>query len=578
MRISTYMRILALAISLLIALPFAASAQERILQYNVDVLIKTNGDINIAESIRVNAEGRRIRRGIFRDMPRYYDDPETEGKLTWRYNVKSVKRNGRREPYEVLREGNAFRILIGDEDRFLSRGEHTYDITYRIKNAIRYDTNFDELYWNLLSHYWAFPVEAATITIHLPDGAAPIEMNGYSGPIGAKGRDFKVDRAGEIIKLTTTRVYQPNEGLTFSITLPKGVIDAPSFADESWLWWARNGALSALLTSLFGLFAFLYRSFDRVGRDLQKPPVFARYAPPEGYSPAAVNHIYHRYLSGHDALIASLMQLAVTKHLKIDVSNEGKSTQTTRFEMLKMPDESSQLPKDTILCARMLFSGTGDSVTLDGTENPGFVAQYTTFLKSIKSQYGAPYFKWNRTYSFIGIAISVAVIAYAVMQPSVWTLWHTVGVAGLVLLNGVFMYLMPAPSKKGQKTRTEIEGFKLYLEKAEKLQLNAAEVGGGPPPMSEERYEAFLPYAIALGVEKPWTNHFERLVPEASDYNPSWSNMSARGFRSLGAMNRAVSHGISSGVTSAMPSSSGSGSGGGGFSGGGGGGGGGGGW
>ena len=381
MRISTYMRILALAISLLIALPFAASAQERILQYNVDVLIKTNGDINIAESIRVNAEGRRIRRGIFRDMPRYYDDPETEGKLTWRYNVKSVKRNGRREPYEVLREGNAFRILIGDEDRFLSRGEHTYDITYRIKNAIRYDTNFDELYWNLLSHYWAFPVEAATITIHLPDGAAPIEMNGYSGPIGAKGRDFKIDRAGELIKLTTTRVYQPNEGLTFSITLPKGVIDAPSFADESWLWWARNGALSALLTSLFGLFAFLYRSFDRVGRDPQKSPVFARYAPPESYSPAAVNHIYHRYLSGHDALIASLMQLAVTKHLKIDVSNEGKSTQTTRFEMLKMPDESSQLPKDTILCARMLFSGTGDSVTLDGTENPGFVAQYTTFLK-----------------------------------------------------------------------------------------------------------------------------------------------------------------------------------------------------
>ena len=325
-----------------------------------------------------------------------------------------------------------------------------------------------------------------------------IELNGYSGPIGAKGRDFKVDRAGEIIKLTTTRVYQPNEGLTFSITLPKGVIDAPSFADESWLWWARNGALSALLVSLFGLFAFLYRSFDRVGRDPQKPPIFARYAPPESYSPAAVNHIYHRYLSGHDALIASLMQLAVTKHLKIDVSNEGKSTQTTRFEMLKMPDESSQLPKDTILCARMLFSGAGDSVTLDGTENPGFVAQYTTFLKSIKSQYGAPYFKWNRTYSFIGIAISVAVIAYAVMQPSVWTLWHTVGVAGLVLLNGVFMYLMPAPSKKGQKTRTEIEGFKLYLEKAEKLQLNAAEVGGGPPPMSEQRYEAFLPYAIAM--------------------------------------------------------------------------------
>ena len=568
----------ALALGLLLLWPTSVSAQERIIQYDVDVTVLTNGDIEIDETISVKAEGRRIKRGIFKDLPRFYQDPETDGKLTWRYDIKTVRRNGAREPYATLRDGNAFQIRIGDEDHLLRRDVHIYAIKYRVKNAVKYHEDFDELYWNLLGHYWEFPIENSTVTITLPDGAAPLEVIGYSGYEGAKGTAFDLNRFRNTITLKTNRPYQAGEGLTVSISLPKGVIDPSSWADERWLWWARNGALTALGASLLALIGFFYNSFDRVGRDPIKPPVFARYAPPESYSPAAVNHIYHRYLSGHDALIASLMQLAVTKHLKIDVSNEGKSAQTTRFEMLKMPNESSQLPKDTILCARMLFYNVGDSVTLDGTENPGFVAQYTTFLKSIKSQYGAPYFKWNRTYSFIGMAISVAVIAYAVTQPSAWTLWHTIGVAGLVLLNGVFMYLMPAPTKKGQKTRTEIEGFKLYLEKAEKLQLNAAEVGGGPPPMSEERYEAFLPYAIALGVEKPWTNHFERLVPEASDYNPSWSNMSARGFRSLGAMNRAVSHGISSGVTSAMPSSSGSGSGGGGFSGGGGGGGGGGGW
>ena len=141
------------------------------------------------------------------------------------------------------------------------------------------------------------------------------------------------------------------------------------------------------------------------------------------------------------------------------------------------------------------------------------------------------------------------------------------------------MYFVPAPTRLGQRVRTEIEGFKLYLETAEKLQLNAVEVGGeAPPPMTVARYEAFLPYAIALDVEEPWTRHFERLIPEeAASYNPGWAHMSRGG--SVSGLNKSLVSGLSSGVASAMPSSSSSsGSGGGGFSGGGGGGGGGGGW
>ena len=107
------------------------------------------------------------------------------------------------------------------------------------------------------------------------------------------------------------------------------------------------------------------------------------------------------------------------------------------------------------------------------------------------------------------------------------------------------------------------------------------EVGSeAPPPMTTERYETFLPYAIALDVEKPWTKHFEKLMPEAAKaYNPAWTNMAANGFSDVGKMTSGMVSSISSGVASSMPqSSSSSGSGGGGFSGGGGGGGGGGGW
>lgn len=555
------------------------SPNEAIVSYLVEIDLLVSGDLDIKETITVNAQGNQIRRGIFRDLPRLYEDEQTGGALRYRYDVKEVLRNGRKEPYERETVGNARRIRIGNPEQLLTYGEHTYVIRYSVKNAVKYREGFDELYWNVLAHYWSFPINTARVVINLPKQARPIEVVGYSGKIGLQGQAFTQEVEAGRVTLETTQSYGPGEGLSVSISLEKGIIDLPSTRDKGWLWWARHSALGALLVSFFGLFWFLYRSFDKVGRDPAKGPVFPQYGPPEGYSPAAVHHIYHRRMSGHDALIASFMQLGVKGYLDIKVEKRGFRKFETAMTLLKMPGGTSNLPHDTTELAKHIFERSGDRLVLDGEPDQGFVDSYTAFRSDITKRYGTPYFKWNVGYCIIGAALSIGAIVYAVLQPSLWTGWHTAGLIGLVALNLVFMYLMPAPSKKGQKIRTDIEGFKLYLETAEKLQLNAVEVGsGGPPPMSQERYEQFLPYAIALGVERPWTRHFEKLVPDAVNYDPAWSNMSARGFRSLSAMNAAMNHSLSSGVTGAMPTSSGSGAGGGGFSGGGGGGGGGGGW
>ena len=134
----------------------------------------------------------------------------------------------------------------------------------------------------------------------------------------------------------------------------------------------------------------------------------------------------------------------------------------------------------------------------------------------------------------------------------------------------------------------EIEGLKMYLETAEETRLNMTEV----PPMTVERFERLLPFAIALGVEKPWSEHFEaelgrHAVADAPDhYAPTWYHGGSIGaaWGTAADMSRAVSAAAGS-MTAAMiaaqpvqASSSGASGGGGGFSGGGGGGGGGGGW
>ena len=52
-----------------------AGAVERILQFISDVKVERNGDLVVTETIRVQAEGREIRRGILRDFPTTYTAP-----------------------------------------------------------------------------------------------------------------------------------------------------------------------------------------------------------------------------------------------------------------------------------------------------------------------------------------------------------------------------------------------------------------------------------------------------------------------------------------------------------------------
>ena len=54
------------------ATPRPAAAAERILNFVSDVSVQRDGDLQVTETIVVNAEGDKIRRGILRDFPTIY--------------------------------------------------------------------------------------------------------------------------------------------------------------------------------------------------------------------------------------------------------------------------------------------------------------------------------------------------------------------------------------------------------------------------------------------------------------------------------------------------------------------------
>jgi hypothetical protein len=49
-------------------------------------------------------------------------------------------------------------------------------------------------------------------------------------------------------------------------------------------------------------------------------------------------------------------------------------------------------------------------------------------------------------------------VIFAIFQATNWSGWHTLVVLAFAGLNGLFMYLMPAPTVKGQKSVRKLRG------------------------------------------------------------------------------------------------------------------------
>ena len=630
-----YARFLA-AFVVLLALALPSLAREEFRAYASDITLRTDGSVDVLETIDVNAEGIDIRRGIYRDIPVTMLG-ESGNKIRIALDVAGVTRAGQPEMFRVERMGDFQRIWIGNPDSLLRRGEHRYTIHYRMERMVRPSADGgDELYWNVTGNYWDFPILSAVARVTLPEGAVINNLAAYTGAAGSDERAVTITRESDSSAIfRSQRELGPGEGMTIAVSFQEGIIAYPEGSD------ALLQAVSDQREVLFSVGAVLllllynFTAWLRVGRDPPKGTIIPLFHPPKDFSPA-LTHYVHKWgfgNSGWNAMTAAIFNLGVKGLLKID--NPGKTLTVTATG--KMPEDKLPVGEQVLFD---YFSAKG-SVTFDKANGTDLGAKRGEFTAAIARENRSIWFNNNTGFAVLSFVLAVlmvvCMVALDILEPvwlfvalvvgilggiigtvlfgaiksgnwfhrgiiAVWVAVFgfnlgggalamftgiTVNIAAiaagsLVLISVVFAILMRAPTVQGRKIMDQIEGFKLYLETAEKNRLNI----NGEPPMSVERFERILPYAIALGVEKPWSEHFEaelkrNAVRDAGDgYRPGFYS-GGRAF-SAGNLSRAIttaSSGMAAAMVAAQPvQASSSGSSGGGFSGGGGGGGGGGGW
>jgi uncharacterized membrane protein YgcG len=615
-------------------------APEKILRFQSRVQVHPDATLTVTETIRVKSAQRQIKRGIVRDFPTTYRDKTGRTRKVG-FEVLEVLRDGKEEPYHLGSASNGVKVYIGQKDVLLPPGVHEYTIKYRTDRQLGFFPNYDELYWNVTGHAWTFPIESAQAVIDLPPGAKIMQYSGYTGRYGDLGRDYQAREMGPgKMIFTATRDLPPGSGLTVAVGWPKGVVHPPSDLDNLGFFLRDYlhlvvGGLGVLL-----VLGFYLTTWNRVGRDPAQGTIIPLFAPPPGFSPAAVRYL--RRMGFDDRTVAAaIVDMAVKGYLTIE--NVGKD-----YTLHKQGGGVKSLSRGEQNLGSGLFAG-GDTLEMKSS-NHALIQEAQDALKdTLKKELEKAYFFSNANYFAVGVILSVmtlgAVFLVSLNQASLpqTLLWLAIWMGGcgaalsfwafqswggvpssaisfvkklgamgmglvgfgfiivkiftatffnatfflaaaiivpvLAILNILFYRLLKAPTLTGRKVMDQIEGFKLYLSVAEKERLNLL----NPPEKTPELFEKYLPYALALDVENEWSEQFAavlaRVGADGQGYSPAWYYGGS--YHDVGST-RFVSNlgGAFAGViaSSSSPPGSAAGSGGGGFSGGGGGGGGGSGW
>ncbi len=564
---------------LLAILPFLffsiySLAQERILSFHSDIRLERDGSMIVTETILVQAENIQINRGIFRDFPTEYRD-QLGNFYRVGFNVLDVLHNGQQAIWRVESLSNGERVYIGNPRVTLGRGEHEYVLRYRTNRQIGFFEEHDELYWNVTGNGWVFPIEQASATVTLPvEIFTPnLFLSGFTGPQGSTEQNYSAETSSTGGTIMTTSNLGSYEGLTLLLQFPKFIIDEPSASQRVQFFLRDNGAVLAGLGVLLVNLFYLWFCWASVGKDPEAGLIIPRYIAPEGYSPASARFV-HNMKYDNRVFVSALVNLAVKGY--IEISQEGENYKVSRLssDVELAAGESAILDKLFVL---------GKEVEL----GEGHVFEVQTAMqahrKSLEQDYHDNYFSTNQNFLIPATLLMVLVFAWTWFSMEVTIIAIVIYVVhGLML--ALFSALLPSPSHKGRWLMDRLEGLKMYMEVADKDELDREP----HPDMSTEHFERLLPFAIAMGVESAWSKKLREAVASGSivatagtggtSYHPAWYSGDFN-INRIDAFASSMTDSFSDAISSsATPPGGSSGGGGGGFSGGGGGGGGGGGW
>jgi Predicted membrane protein (DUF2207) len=407
-----------------------------------------------------------------------------------------------------------------------------YDVTdttkvwilkYKVHGAITFGKDQDGLYWNIFTGY-DVPIAASSVEVIIPGkpGKDEVKFQAYRTQSLPVTQEYKSDEGKFIFSGTN---FSPQEAFTVDTAWPKGLVSQQAYfldlaRQKIWL-------VLALLVPLVGFtWAFLYKR----RREAAHGPIVAEYGPPANLPPAMGQAIAQGAVNDI-GWSATIVDLAVKGYLKIKEEGEKGfigSSKDYAIELVK-DYKNSRLEDYEKEFINILFAGGKSTSTKNLKDDKGLAKELKLNLELLKDKVYAETdldtdaFDDDRLIdslikSFLSVALFalIAGLYFDAYGLVIFILQNQallfVGSIVLTIVAVIKLVKMPRRlTEHGWELRRQWQGFKLYLETAEKYRLQN---------LTPEAFEKYLPYAMIFGVEKKWAKSFE--IANVSLSSPIW--------------------------------------------------------
>lgn len=352
----------------------------------------------------------------------------------------------------------------------------------------------------------------------------------------------------------------------------------------------KNGLPIVSAIILLLLLFYYFATWRKYGIDPPKPVAIPQFSPPEGFSPASVGMLHKEQYNNDfvTASLVNLAVKGFIRINETEERGGVFGMRKDRnYVLVKQKDADASLPEEEKVIMRELFR-YNTALTLTGEYNEDVANMMSSFRSELKSQY-SPILREGMNLVFhilpwvLMIVYGLFLLYFAVFEPteqivtfiirafitffillvlsitlrktfvrSKFKWFGYVFAASLIIgaiailfsypsrelsVNAIgfvvffplmiisylaYAYLIKRPGERKLHFKSLIEGLKMYIDTAEEKRLQFF----NPPEVTPHVFEALLPYAIALDMEKVWGAKFEKsflaamTVPEP--YQPPW--------------------------------------------------------
>ncbi len=482
--------------------------EEQIDSFTTGILIKKDGSIKVEETIAYDF-GKQNRHGIFRNIP--YTITNSDGKqYAMDMLVLSVSdENGVPYKYDVSTSDGEVVVKIGDPDVEIS-GKHTYKISYDVKGALRYFSDHDELYWNVTGNNWGVPMQKASALVisEFPNDLQQANIVCYTGEQGSTARNCQtvLDRGDGGFEVSTSEMLYPLQGLTFAYRFPKGQVAVLEPKEVINFWDTIQGKITLVLIILaclwwylgypiwLGIKWFLFGRDPDVGK-----PVTAWFDPPVTKSGRPLTP------AETGAILDEKVEMKDMAGMMVDLARRGyytiTETKENDFTLTKKKDKDDTLQPFEKDFLTVLFT-TKSSVRIKDAKLASSVSKITSDIYKDLTTEG--YFPENpqSVRTFYGVLMGLAGMTFNFP---------------LLIAGTLFGLNMVRKTVHGAKASQVAKGMQNFLKSQERqLQYQGDK---------QLLFEKLLPFAVAFGVERQWTERFK----DINLHEPEWFHSATSG-------------------------------------------------